>query len=118
MEMRASQVIKGALGGGAKRKKVKDWGEKQRERRRREERRETPSNPHRQGGVETGMSQLFSDSSGTSVRHCRFDLFELRGRCRFLQITPGIFIQRQQEVIFGLLVADWLKSTNRSSDIR
>lgn len=26
MEMRASQVIKGALGGGAKRKKVKDWG--------------------------------------------------------------------------------------------
>lgn len=42
MEMRASQVIKGALGGGAKKKKKKDGGENREERR--EEWRETPSN--------------------------------------------------------------------------
>lgn len=39
MEMRASQVIKGALGGGAKRKKKEDWGEKQRGREGGEEKR-------------------------------------------------------------------------------
>lgn len=49
-----------------------------RNRERGEERRETPSNPHRRWGVETGMSQSFSNSSETSVEHCRFDLFGLQ----------------------------------------
>ena len=46
MEMRASQVIKGALGGGAKRKKKKkrerDWGERQRDGEKRDTFKSTP----------------------------------------------------------------------------
>lgn len=58
MEMRASQVIKGALGGGAKkREREKDREEKERER-------ETPSNAHCWRGVEAGMSQICSDTGG------------------------------------------------------
>lgn len=81
MEMRASQVIKGALGGGAKRKKKK----KEREiggRNGETERRETPSNPHRWRGVETGMSQLFSNSS----ERCRLDLVGCKGQSHFRDV--------------------------------
>lgn len=58
MEMRASQVIKGALGGGVK----KRLREKHREK---ERRGEIPLNPRWWKGAETGMSHLFlfSDSS-------------------------------------------------------
>lgn len=45
MEMRASQVIKGALGGGAKKGGKKKMGGRNRERG--EERRGAPSNPQR-----------------------------------------------------------------------
>lgn len=56
MEMRASQVIKGALGGGAKRKK-KDGGETERGKRRRGER-ERHLQIHI--GVETEILQLLA----------------------------------------------------------
>lgn len=71
MEMRASQVIKGALGGGAKKKKKK-MGVKT-------ERKEGKSGErhlqiHSAKEVETGTSQLFScSSSETSVEQFRFD---------------------------------------------
>lgn len=69
MEMRASQVIKGALGGEAKKKM---GGEN------REERRETPSHPKIL--ERWRMSGLFSSGGETSVEHRRFDPFGSKGQ--------------------------------------
>lgn len=91
---------------GQKEKKVKDWG------RNREREEEKKGERHLQTHTGREVWKLGCHSylvtAVEQVSDCRFDLFELRGRCRFLQITPRIFVQRQQEVIFGLKKKDWL----------
>lgn len=122
MEMRASQVIKGALGGGAKRKKVKDWG------RNREREEEKKGERHLQihtsrevwklgchSYLVTAVEQvsdtadLTSLSSEVVVAFCRLHLgFSSRDN------KKSYLVSKKKKI----LVADWLKSTNRSSDIR
>lgn len=81
MEMRASQVIKGALGGGAKKREEEDWG---RSRERREERK---GERHLQisigGKVWKVECHTYLATTEASVEHFRFDLFGHKGHCRF-----------------------------------
>lgn len=104
-------------------KEKKRWGEKQREGKR-GERRETPSNPHRRWGVETGMSQLFSDSSSK----CRTLQTSLGTKvivafCTFCMLHQKVFIQKLQLVILvhfflQILLSNWLMIKNWSYHVK